>query len=48
MPFDILSGDSGMRECLLDRKDIEGEKERWSKEIEEFINEFRQISVYPE
>jgi uncharacterized protein YbbC (DUF1343 family) len=48
MPFDILSGDSGMRECLLNRKDLEAEKERWSWETEEFNKEFRQIAFYGE
>lgn len=48
MPFDILSGDSGMRETLLNRKNIRIEKERWSHEIEEFRNEFRHFAVYPE
>ncbi|MEI8226565.1 MAG: DUF1343 domain-containing protein, partial [Bacteroidota bacterium] len=48
MPFDILSGDSGMRETLLNRKNVRIEKERWSHEIEEFRNEFRHFAVYPE
>jgi uncharacterized protein YbbC (DUF1343 family) len=48
MPFDILSGDSGMRETLSGRNSIRVEKERWLHEIEEFRNEFRQIAVYPE
>ena len=48
MPFDILSGDSGMRESLISRNNIRIEKERWSHEIEEFKKEFRQIAVYPE
>jgi uncharacterized protein YbbC (DUF1343 family) len=48
MPFDILSGDSGMRESLINRKNISIEKERWVDEIEEFKNEFRHFEVYPE
>jgi uncharacterized protein YbbC (DUF1343 family) len=48
MPFDILSGDSVMRETLLNRENIRIEKERWSYEIEEFRNEFRHFAVYPE
>jgi uncharacterized protein YbbC (DUF1343 family) len=48
IPFDILSGDSGMREALSNRKNIRIEKERWSQEIEEFRKEFRHIAVYPE
>jgi len=47
-PFDILSGDSGMRETLVNRKDIKVEKERWSYEIEEFRNEFSHFSAYQE
>jgi len=48
MPFDILSGDSGMRETLMNRGSLVSEKERWAKEAEEFNKEFRQLSVYPE
>jgi uncharacterized protein YbbC (DUF1343 family) len=48
MPFDILSGDSGIREALLQRKDIALEKERWAAEIEVFIKEFREFSLYGE
>lgn len=48
MPFDILSGDSGMRETLIKRNNIRIEKARWDDEIEMFRNEFRHFSVYPE
>jgi uncharacterized protein YbbC (DUF1343 family) len=48
MPFDILSGDSGMRETLLNRRNIFAEKERWSDEITEFRSEFRNFAVYQE
>ena len=48
MPFDILSGDSGMRECLVMRKDLSIEKERWRSETEEFRKEFRQLAYYHE
>jgi uncharacterized protein YbbC (DUF1343 family) len=48
MPFDILSGDSGMREALEGRKDLAEEKERWQIEIEAFRKEFNEISVYPD
>jgi uncharacterized protein YbbC (DUF1343 family) len=48
MPFDILSGDRGMREVLVNRKNIKIEKERWSQEIEEFKKEFRHTMAYPE
>jgi uncharacterized protein YbbC (DUF1343 family) len=48
MPFDILSGDNGMREMLDSRSSIIIEKQRWVFEIEMFRNEFRQLAVYPE
>ena len=48
LPFDILSGDSGMRETLISRKNIGTEIERWSDEIEEFKKEFSKISYYQE
>jgi uncharacterized protein YbbC (DUF1343 family) len=47
-PFDILSGDSGIRTTLLNRMDLKAEKERWKHEIEEFAKEFRRLSAYPE
>lgn len=46
-PFDILSGDSGMRKTLENRKSLETEKERWADETEDFKKEFSQFSVYP-
>ena len=48
MPFDILSGDSGMRLTLINRQSIRNERERWLSEIEEFRYSFSQISAYPE
>ena len=48
MPFDILSGDSLMRETLMNRLPLSIEKERWKDEINEFRKELREISVYPE
>jgi uncharacterized protein YbbC (DUF1343 family) len=48
MPFDILSGDHGMRKCLIERNSTEAEKERWRIEIEEFSKAFSMLSVYPE
>jgi len=48
MPFDILSGDSGIRETLINREDIIQERERWVAEIERFKTEFRAISLYEE
>jgi len=48
MPFDILAGDSGMRETLIYRRDIKSEIERWAIETEDFKNEFSDIEVYSE
>ncbi len=48
MPFDILSGDSGMRETLISRSSLNAEKERWADETEVFSKEFRQIALYGE
>ena len=48
MPFDILSGDSGMRNTLISRKNLNQEKDRWSNEIEAFRKEFNALAVYPE
>jgi uncharacterized protein YbbC (DUF1343 family) len=48
MPFDILSGDSGMRTSLINRIPVNEEKERWIVEIEDFKKEFGSFSAYPE
>jgi uncharacterized protein YbbC (DUF1343 family) len=48
MPFDILSGDEGMRECLINRRNISVEKERWRVETEEFRKVFNHIAYYQE
>ena len=48
IPFDILSGDSGMREALIGRTDTKNEKESWRSEIESFRKEFNQLAAYPE
>ena len=48
IPFDILSGDSGMRTALINRVPVKNEKERWENEIEEFRKEFKRFSAYPE
>lgn len=48
MPFDILSGDSGMREVLIKRKSLKDEKLRWESEIEKFKKEFAAVAAYPE
>jgi len=46
MPFDILSGDSGMRESLISGTNTAIEKQRWAHEIEEFKKEFNKIAAY--
>ena len=48
MPFDILSGDAGIRTALQRGDPLEIEKERWADEIEMFRKEFRHLSLYPE
>jgi len=48
MPFDILSGDSGMRTVLINRSPLKPELERWESEIEEFKKEFARIAYYKE
>ena len=48
MPFDILSGDSGMRLTLQNRLSIAKEKERWVDETEIFRKEFSRIAAYPD
>lgn len=47
-PFDILSGDSGMRLVLMNHHPVNAEKERWREEIEKFKTEFGKFAVYPE
>ena len=48
VPFDILSGDSGMRQAILNRTVVNVERERWNFEIAEFRKEFITFSAYPE
>ncbi len=48
IPFDILSGDSGMRSSLEKREPVSIEKNRWQSEIDEFRKEFISVAVYPE
>lgn len=48
MPFDILSGDSEMRETLIKRKNIKYEIDRWAADTDLFKKEFDVISAYPE
>ena len=48
MPFDILSGDSRMREVLEKGLSLTDEISRWDALIESFNNEFSQMTLYPE
>lgn len=48
MPFDILSGDSFMREVLQKRGNLNEEKQRWEEEINEFKIEFSKMAAYSE
>jgi uncharacterized protein YbbC (DUF1343 family) len=48
MPFDILSGDSVMRNSLLNRVPVKIERQRWQQDIEEFKSEFRDRLFYEE
>ena len=48
MPFDILSGDSRMREVLEKGLSLSDEISRWDASIESFNNEFSQMTLYPE
>jgi uncharacterized protein YbbC (DUF1343 family) len=48
IPFDILSGDSGIRNALMNHVPVSTERERWNFEIEEFRKEFSTFSAYPE
>ena len=48
LPFDILSGDSGIRLTLQSGGSLKTEKERWADEIEVFRKEFNRLSLYPE
>lgn len=48
MPFDILSGDSRMREVLENGLSVSDEISRWDASIEEFSREFRQMALYSE
>ncbi len=48
MPFDILSGDSRMREVLEKSLSLDDEISRWDASIESFNEEFRQMALYAE
>ncbi len=46
MPFDILSGDSHMREVLTNGLSLRDETERWEAGTAGFLDDFRQIALY--
>ena len=46
MPFDILSGDSRMREVLEKGLPLDEEISRWDNSLAGFIDEFRQMALY--
>ena len=48
MPFDILSGDSRMREVLEKGLPVADEIRRWDASIESFNKEFRHMALYSE
>ena len=48
MPFDILSGDSRMREVLEKGLSLADEVRRWDISIESFNKEFSQMALYTE
>jgi len=48
MPFDILSGDSRMREVLEKGLSLTDEIARWDASIESFNEEFRHMALYTE
>ena len=48
MPFDILSGDSRMREVLENGLPLSDEISRWDASIAGFGTEFRQMALYEE
>jgi uncharacterized protein YbbC (DUF1343 family) len=48
MPFDILSGDSRMREVLENGLSLSDEISRWDTSIESFSREFSQMALYSE
>jgi len=48
MPFDILSGDSRMREVLTDGLSLKDETGRWEAQTESFLSDFRKMALYPD
>jgi uncharacterized protein YbbC (DUF1343 family) len=48
MPFDILSGDTTLREALSRGTDLRDVKETWRKSFKPFFALFKEVSHYPE
>lgn len=48
IPFDILAGDSILRETLTNGRPLSKERERWDEEIHVFKKEFKEVSLYDE
>ena len=48
MPFDILSGDSQLRECLLQGGSLKEQQAKWGRETQSFVQIFNDIAYYPE
>lgn len=48
IPFDILSGDTFLRQCLTERQSLETEHQRWRAAIQSFEKTFHNVAHYPE
>jgi hypothetical protein len=48
MPFDILSGDTTLREAIASGKDLVPVKDSWTKSYEPFLNRMKSVAHYPE
>jgi uncharacterized protein YbbC (DUF1343 family) len=48
MPFDILSGNSQLRECLLKGGSLKEQQAKWDRETQSFVQIFNDIAYYPE
>ncbi len=47
-PFDILSGDSQLRECLLQGESLKKQQGKWKKDTQSFVKLFNDTAYYPE
>ncbi|HUI93905.1 MAG TPA: DUF1343 domain-containing protein [Chitinivibrionales bacterium] len=48
MPFDILSGDTTLRNAFMRGADLRKEKESWKQSYKAFLPVFKNVSHYPE